>query len=116
MAKKETEVKQLPISPPALTDEGQESQLISLAYRAAKQKLEDGTASSELICQLVKMGAAKSKLEMEILEKQNELIQAKTENLKSAQRIEELYAEAISAFKDYNGEPVEIDEEDIEDE
>ena len=37
------------------------------------------------------------------MEKQKELIAAKTENLKSAKRIEELYAEAINAMRRYSG-------------
>jgi hypothetical protein len=36
------------------------------------------------------------------LEKQKELIEAKTENLRSAQRIEELYAQALDAMRNYN--------------
>ena len=45
-------------------------------------------------------------------EKQKELITAKTEALKSAKRVEELYANAITAMKLYsgNGGGVERDE------
>ena len=39
----------------------------------------------------------------EILEKQKDLITAKTENLHSAQRIEELYENAMNALKGYSG-------------
>ena len=37
------------------------------------------------------------------MEKQKELITAKTENLKAAKRIEELYSQAIHAMRSYNG-------------
>ena len=42
-------------------------------------------------------------VEKEILEKQKELISARTEALKSAKRIEELYTEAIKAMRNYGG-------------
>jgi hypothetical protein len=42
-------------------------------------------------------------LEREILEKQKELIDAKTQNLKSAERVEELYKNALDAMRNYSG-------------
>ena len=38
-----------------------------------------------------------------MMEKQKELIEAKTKNLQSAERIEELYKEAMNAMREYNG-------------
>ena len=38
-----------------------------------------------------------------IMEKQKELITAKTESLKAQKRMDELYAEAITAMKSYQG-------------
>ena len=43
------------------------------------------------------------KLEEQILEKQKDLIEAKTKSLQSTERIEELYKEAMSAFRRYSG-------------
>lgn len=103
MAKK---VKTTNVSPkmrPALTPEARENQMISLAVDLAEQQLRDGTASSQVITHYLKLGSTKERIEKEILEKQKELISAKTETLKSAQRIEELYTEAISAMRDYSG-------------
>ena len=40
---------------------------------------------------------------MEKLEKENELLRAKTEAIQSAQRMEELYEKAINAMRDYGG-------------
>ena len=50
------------------------------------------------------------------MEKQKALIEAKTENLQSAKRIEELYTNAINAMKNYSGQndSSEDDEEDDE--
>ena len=88
---------------PALTPEARENQLIYLATELAEQQLREGTASSQVITHYLKLGSSKERIEKEILEKQKELISAKTETLKSAKRIEELYANAISAMRRYSG-------------
>lgn len=92
---------------PALTPEARENQLIYLATDLAEQQLRDGTASSQVITHYLKLGSTKEKIEKEILLKQKDLISAKTEALQSAKRIEELYANAISAMKKYSGGIVE---------
>lgn len=89
---------------PALTPEARDNQLISLAYQLVEQRLIDGTASSQETTHFLKMGSPKAKLEKEILEKQKELITAKTESLQSAKRIEALYEDAIKAMREYNGQ------------
>ena len=89
---------------PALTPEARENQLISLAVDLAEKQLREGTASSQVISHYLKLGSTKERIEKEILEKQKELITAKTENLKSIKRSEELMEEAIRAFKQYNGQ------------
>ncbi len=94
---------------PALDPEARENQLISLAVDLAEKQLREGTASSQVITHYLKLGSTKEKLEKEILEKQKELITAKTENLQSVKRIEELYANALAAMKEYRGD----DNEDI---
>lgn len=88
---------------PALTPEARENQLIYLATNLAEQQLRDGTASSQVITHYLKLGSTKERIEKEILEKQKELITAKTESLQSAKRIEELYANAITAMRQYSG-------------
>lgn len=88
---------------PARTPEARENQMVALAVNLAEQQLRDGTASSQVITHYLKIGSTKERIEKEILEKQRELIVAKTEQLKSAKRIEELYANALSAMRDYSG-------------
>lgn len=88
---------------PALTPEARENQLISLAVDLAEKQLIEGTASSQVITHYLKLGSTKEKIEREILEQQKELISAKTENLKSARRIEALYDDAIKAMRRYSG-------------
>jgi len=94
---------------PALTPEARENQMISLAMDLAEQQLRDGTASSQLITEFVKRGSTKARLEQEILEEQKELIEAKTQSLQSAQRIEELYANALDAMRNYSGQGISDD-------
>ena len=90
-------------SRPALTPEARENQLIALAVNLAEQQLRDGTASSQVITHYLKRGSMKEKLEQEILKEQKKLIEAKTENLQSTKRIEELYENAMKAMKQYDG-------------
>jgi hypothetical protein len=89
---------------PALDPESRENQLISLAVNLAEEKLRDGTASNQLIVHYLKLGSTKERLEKEKLEKENELLKAKTEALESAKRSDELYAEAIKAITRYSGQ------------
>ena len=89
--------------PPAMNPEARENQMIALAVDLAEQQLRDGTASSQVITHYLKLGSTKEKIEKEILEKQKELIAAKTEALQSTKRIEELYTKAMEAMKDYGG-------------
>lgn len=96
---------------PALTPEARESQLISMATDLIEQRLRDGTASSQETTAIIKGTLAKSRLEIEILQKQKELIEAKTESLQSAKRIEELYVNALNAMRKYSGQDSE-DEDD----
>ena len=46
----------------------------------------------------------------EILEKQKDLIDAKTQNLKSIERQEQMYAEALKVFRGYSGHGDEEDD------
>lgn len=88
---------------PALTPEARENQMISLAVDLAEQQLRDGTASSQVITHFLKLGSTREKLEHELKMKELELMQAKTEQIKSTQRSEELMKQAINAFRDYAG-------------
>ena len=88
---------------PAINPEARENQMIALAVDLAEQQLRDGTASSQVITHYLKLGSTKERIEKEILEKQKELISAKTEALQSTKRIEELYTNALKAMQNYSG-------------
>lgn len=90
--------------PPAKTPEARENQMISLAVDLAEKQLSEGTASSQVISHYLKLGSTKDRIEREILEHQKELIKAKTESIKSAKRVEELYSQALDAMRRYNGQ------------
>lgn len=100
---------------PALTPEARENQMISLAVDLAERQLMEGTASSQVITHYLKLGTMKERLEREKLEEENKLLRAKTEAMQSAKRVEELYANAISAMRRYSGHGGEEDDEEWED-
>lgn len=84
--------------------EARENQLISLAVNLAEKQLAEGTASSQVITHYLKLGSTKDKLEKEILESKKELLTAKTDAIKSTQKSEALYQEALDAMKLYGGQ------------
>ena len=88
---------------PALTPEARENQLISLAIDLAEKQLMEGTASSQVITHYLKLGSSKERIEKEILEKQKDLIEAKTKAYKSAEDLKVLYDNAINAMRNYSG-------------
>lgn len=95
---------------PALTPEARENQMIALAVDLAEKQLLEGTASSQVITHFLKLATSRERLEREKLEKENELLRAKTEAIESAKRVEELYSNALKAMRSYRGE---TDDEDI---
>ena len=88
---------------PALTPEGRENQLISLAVDLAEKQLREGTASSQVITHYLKMGSVREKLERERLIEENKKLRAQTEAIASAKNTEEMYAKAIKAMIKYSG-------------
>ena len=104
MAAKRTETTTKRRRPPAKTAAGRANQLKAMAYDLAAAKLEDGTASNQLIIQFLKVDPVREELERERLENENTLLKARVSALESGQRLEELYAEALDAMKGYRGE------------
>lgn len=96
---------------PATTPEARENQMISLAVDLAEKQLIEGTATSQVITHYLKLGSTKERLEKDILKQQRSLLEAKTEALKSAKRVEELYADALEAMRHYSGNYGEMEED-----
>lgn len=88
---------------PGLTPEAEENQLIALATNLVKQRLIDGSASSQETVHFLKRGSSKARLENEKLIEENKLLRAKTKSIESAEDMKELYAEAIKAMASYRG-------------
>lgn len=88
---------------PALSPEARENQLIALAIDLVEQRLLDGTASSQETTHFLKLASQKSKFELERQKLENELIKAKTQNLKDQADMKTLYADAIAAMRRYSG-------------
>ena len=95
-------------APPALTPAGREARMIAYAMDLAEEQLRNGTASSQVITHFLKLGTETAKLELERLQNENALIQAKADQIKSAKENKELYAEALKAMSRYR--PNESDE------
>lgn len=99
-----TESRTTPIIPrTGLTQEADENQLIALAVDAAKKQLVEGTAPTSIILHYLKLATTRERLEREMMEKQKELMTAKTELLASQARVEELYTQAMQAMQMYSG-------------
>ena len=94
----------------ATTPEARENQMISLAVDLAEQQLRDGTASPSVITHFLKLGSTREEKEQQILGQKAELMLAQTESIKSGQRVEALYAEALNAIRTYSGQPEVLDE------
>ena len=99
---------------PAMTPEDQEDQLMSLAVNLAMKRLQDGTASNQLITEMIKLGSRKEQLAKEKLQRENEMLRAKTEALEAHRQNNELYMNAIKAFREYSGMSI-LDEDDEDD-
>lgn len=89
---------------PAATVEGRENQLTALAMDLVEERLRNGTATSAETVHFLKLGSTEARLKKEILREEKKLVTAKAEALESQKKSEELFAEAIKAFKEYSGE------------
>lgn len=78
--------------------------MISLAMDLAEEQLRNGTATSQVVTHYLKLATTREQLEKEKLRKENELLKAKSESMSSNQNIEQLYSEAIKAFRGYSGQ------------
>lgn len=95
---------------PATTPDARENQMVSMAVDLVEQQLREGTASSQVITHFLKLGSSREKLEQERLAIEVRMGEAKIEQLASQKRVEELYAEALSAMRSYAGqEPLKPD-------
>ena len=88
---------------PAINPEMREQQLISLAVDLVEQRLRDGTASSQETTHFLKLASQKAKYEAERAKLENELLKAKTQEIRDRADTKTLYKNAIEAMKRYSG-------------
>jgi hypothetical protein len=91
-------------SRPGLTPDAEENQCIALSMKLVKQRLENGTASSQETTHFLKLGSSIARLQKEKLEAENALLAAKKEQINNTQRESEMYEEALNAFRRYSGQ------------
>ena len=89
--------------PPAASAEEREKMLISLAYNLLEKRLLDGSASSQEVTSIIKMGTMRERLERDNLMKKNELLTAQTEVARSQKNAEAAAQRAIDAIMRYRG-------------
>ena len=99
--------------PPAKTPDGRDKQLIALATDLAEKQLREGTASAQVITHFLKLATETTRLERIKLERETELLTAKTEAIKSTEEEKQKYEEAVRAMRRYSGQGDEIDYSDL---
>ena len=86
------------------TDLGaRENQMIALAIDAAERDLLSDNPSKQIVVHYLKLATVQAQLEREKLQRENQLLAAKTDALESQARTEELYRNAIEAMATYSG-------------
>lgn len=90
--------------PRARTPEARESQLVALAYDLAEKQLIAGTASSQVMSHLLKIGSTREKAELYKLKQDTLLTEAKVKDLANVEEMKVLYTNAMDAMRGYKGE------------
>lgn len=89
--------------PPARTPEDRENQMIGYAVELAEKQIREGTASAQVITHYLKLGSSREKLEQQRIANEVELLKIKRDAIESEKRVEEMYREAMDAFRSYSG-------------
>lgn len=87
------------------TPEEREKYLQNLAFDLAEKQLLAGTASSQVVTQLMKGGGTREVLEQERLRNENRLLNARVEGMEAAINIGASIEAALEAFRSYQGLP-----------
>lgn len=100
---------------PARTPEARENQLINKAMNEVERRLDNGTASSQILTVLLKLATTKAQLELEKLRSDIALQKAKEQEIGNKASNSDLYAKALAAFRSYRGDSSDEEEYDDED-
>lgn len=104
MASKRVVSSDKPRRAPATSAEAREKQLIGLAYDEVERKIRAGEATSQELTHFLKLGSHRARLEERQIELNSMLAEKKIASIESAQRVEELYEQALSAMRSYSGQ------------
>lgn len=100
--------------PRARTPEAREAQLVALSYDMAEQQILKGTASSQVLVHFLKIGSTREKQELQKLQQETLLVEAKVKDLANVEEMKKLYVEAMDAMRGYAGQEVSHDsDEDV---
>jgi hypothetical protein len=82
-----------------------------MAMDLVEERIANGTASAQEIVHFLKLGSEKSRVEIEKLELEKKLVEAKTENIRAQKEMNTMFNDAINAMKKYSGHSIDEDEE-----
>lgn len=90
---------------PATTPEARNKQLVALAYDLVEERMREGVASAQETVHFLKMYSPRELLEQARIAADVELAEKKVEAMNEAVKMEQLYREAMDAFRGYGGLP-----------
>lgn len=76
--------------------------------------MRSGKAPSQIIVHYLKLGTKQAELEIKRAEKDLALIDAKTKSIQSSEQAEELYKNALDAFRGYSGQDIQTESDEYE--
>ena len=99
-----------PLPPPATTLEGREDQLIAAAMDLAEKRIRNETASAQEVVHFLRQATVRNQLEMEKIRHENLVLQSRVKEMESRKSTEELYRRALNAIRGYQGLDTDPDE------
>lgn len=98
--------------PPDVQPDNRFQQIAALGLKRLEERLISGEATGQEIVYAIQFADPLRPLKKAKLKSENELLQSKKDAIDSAQKSEELYANAIAAMKRYQGQG--LDDQDIQ--
>ena len=98
------------------SSESREKVMIDLAMDAVEERIRSGKASASEYVHFLKLGTEQAKLEREKLQKENKLLEAKTQSIEESAEVKRLIDEAMAKFAIYSGQVDYEDDKDDEEE
>ena len=92
-------------STPPMSEEDVEVKGIAAANLLALEKLENGTATSQIILHFLELGTLREKIRLEKMQQEARLLEAKIKSEESSLNSKELAEKAIEALKTYTVQP-----------